>query len=256
MIAPDLQVGFLVPGATYPAWLRFSNAGALVVSDRENDLRGLAAKVVVSEGVSQDFLGTNAEVHHAKDAVEALWTSYLLYQPGPWAKLTGIARLMLKFGWGSGRRIVRTLSAQIRRPVLTLASETFWSRSPLRIGEVVGRYRLRAEMRPEILGTGQSSLGADLASWVSWADVHYSVELQRYQDEALTPLEDSTVPWSTPFELLGRLTIPQGANVLDLKSVETMSFSPWNTAGADFEPLGNLNRARKPVYFASQRARS
>ena len=35
---------------------------------------------------------------------------------------------------------------------------------------------------------------------------------------------------------------------LDLK-IEMMAFSPWNTQ--DFEPLGSMNEARKPVYDQS-----
>src|SRR5947207_1297760 len=112
-LSEDLNVGFLVPCATYPATLRFSNAGALITSDRENDLRWFAAKVHIGSETAHDFLCTNAELHHAKNAYEAVWTSYCLYRPGVLAKIFGIIGLMTKVGIKSGLRILETLSTQI-----------------------------------------------------------------------------------------------------------------------------------------------
>lgn len=255
-LAEDLRVGFLVPHVSYPATLRFSNAGALVVGDRENDLRGFAAKVYVTSEVVHDFLCTNAEIHHAKNAYEAMWASYCLYRPGVIAKLSGILALMGKVGMRSGIRIVRTLSEQIKRPIVSLATETFWSRSPYRFGAVVGRYRIRAVVPPETLAQTCDSLGEDLSARSAQGPIEYALELQRYADETMTPLEDSTRAWTTPFEVLGTFVIDPGTPLLDCEEVENVAFSPWNVASLEFEPLGNMNRARRMVYQASQRARA
>ena len=56
---------------------------------------------------------------------------------------------------------------------------------------------------------------------------------------------------------LATLTIPV-QNLLDVvgmsarERVHALAFSPWH-APAEFRPLGNLNRARRPVYAASAR---
>lgn len=255
-LSEDLRVGFLVPDASYPATLRFSNAGALIVNDREADLRGLAAKIRVDKHVEHDFLGTNAEIHHAKNAFEAMWASYYLYKSGLVAKVLGIGRLMLKVGFQSGQRIIKTLNYQVNRPVISLATETFWSRSPYRFGQVVGRFRIGAVQAPEPLGAETDSLGVDLAKRCEGRAVEYILELQRYHDEATTPLEDSTLAWSTPFERIGTFRIEKGTSLQNFTDVEPLQFSPWNISSEEFEPLGNMNRARKLVYQASQRARA
>lgn len=255
-LADDMRVGFLVPGASYPTTLRFSNAGALVVGDRESDLRGFAAKVHVTDAVVHDFLCTNAEIHHAKNAYEAMWASYCLYRPGLASKLSGIGALVARVGLKSALRIIRTLSGQIKRPVVSLATETFWSRSPYRFGAVVGRYRIRSVLPPQVLAPPHDSLGEELSARSGNDAIEYALELQRYVDEATTPLEDSTIAWTTPFEMIGRFVIDRGTRLLDLDGVETVSFSPWNVGGAEFEPIGNMNRARRMVYKASQHARA
>jgi hypothetical protein len=69
-VLPDLPVqfayGFLVPGKTYDAWIRFSNGNTNVLDDRKADLRGMAIKLLNVPGEmlindnalpqSQDFL--------------------------------------------------------------------------------------------------------------------------------------------------------------------------------------------------------
>ena len=87
--------------------------------------------------------------------------------------------------------------------------------------------------------------------------------MQRYVDEATTPIEDGTVEWKesdAPFETIAQLVIPQQ----DLRTaaaqeaealVDNLEFNPWNTTDA-FRPLGNLNRARRIVYQASANYRS
>ena len=255
-LSEDLRIGFLAPGATFPALLRFSNAGALIVSDRENDLRGLAVKVFVREGASHDFLATNAELHHAKDAFEAMWTSYYLYKPGVAGKVLGIVKLFYKLGLSSGMRIVKTLSGQIKRSIVSLATETFWSRSPYRFGSIVARFRIRAELPPEQIESDTESLGKELSVRSKQGDIRYVLEIQRYQDEAKTPLEDSTVAWNSSFEQLGHFVIRKNSELLDFGSIEKAEFNPWNISCDDFEPLGNMNRARRMVYRTSQRARA
>jgi catalase len=57
----------------YPAIVRFSNtSGKIIKSDDEPDLRGIAIEVKVSDDKHHDFLMTNAEEHHARDAEKAM----------------------------------------------------------------------------------------------------------------------------------------------------------------------------------------
>ncbi len=251
----DLQVGFLIPGASYVCSVRFSNAGAMILADSEKDLRGCALKVTVADGKMHDFLMTNAEIHHAKTAVEAMWASYGLYRPGKLKKLRGIIALALKFGPATALRIVGTLSVQVKRPIESLATESYWSRSPYRFGSVVGKFRLAPDRQPSPVAANCNDLTEELCQKITQAPISFGFEIQRYADEATTPLEDSTQAWSTAFERVATLTIPQGANLREFEAVEALVFNPWTVSGEDFEPLGNMNRARRQVYAASAAAR-
>ncbi|MBK7873373.1 MAG: catalase [Saprospiraceae bacterium] len=83
-ISADLQYGFLQPGLVFPAHVRFSNAaGEIRLSDAEGDLRGAAIRVLPDTGPAHDWLMTNAEQHHAKDAIGAMATS-LAFARGSW----------------------------------------------------------------------------------------------------------------------------------------------------------------------------
>lgn len=103
-------------------------------------------------------------------------------------------------------------------------------------------------------------LAEDFAARLSSAPVQFALHVQEYVSEWLTPAEDGAMEWKesdSPSLLVAMLTIPV-QNLLDLACqsardrVDALAFSPWH-APAEFRPLGNLNRARHPVYAASAR---
>jgi catalase len=72
-ISQYLLVGFFDRNMEYPAIVGFSNAsGKIIKSDDEPDLRGIAIEVKVRDDKHYDFLMTNAEEHHARDAEQAM----------------------------------------------------------------------------------------------------------------------------------------------------------------------------------------
>ena len=58
----------------------------------------------------------------------------------------------------------------------------------------------------------------------------------------------------TPSEIAGRVSFPKQAPEHS-GSCEKLVFNPWNSL-VDHQPLGNLNRARKFIYRASEQFRS
>ena len=79
---------------------------------------------------------------------------------------------------------------------------------------------------------------------------------QTYRDETVTPIEDATSVWPTPFEAIATLTLP----AQDFLSAEQhalgerLSYTPWHCL-PDHRPLGGIQRCRKRVYEESQRLR-
>jgi hypothetical protein len=87
--------------------------------------------------------------------------------------------------------------------------------------------------------------------------LQWDLQLQPYVSEALTPIEDASVNWTTPYSTVARLTLPVQDPTVDAafaKQVEDAVFDPWQALAAH-RPLGDVMRARKVVYFASQQTR-
>ena len=83
--------------------------------------------------------------------------------------------------------------------------------------------------------------------------------MQPYVSEALTPIEDASVDWPSPYSTVARLSLPAqdctaAAGQALAQQVEASVFDPWQ-ALAQHRPLGDVQRARKVVYFASQKGR-
>lgn len=269
-VPEDLRVGFLKPGAAHPAVVRFSNANGFIrEDDAADDLRGAAIKIRPPEGGEHDFLMTNAEEHHAKDAFEAMSTSVAFSTEGALRQLTdsddsdsviqaidGVVELAKRVGPIDALRIVLKLKGQMKIPVESLATETYWSRAPLRIGETVVKYRLSPVVEKVTPEQSNPDLGGDLRRLLERSEVRFAFQVQRYVNEDKTPLEDARERWESPFQTIAELFIPrQSLADDDSPFFEGMSFNPWHVNTQDFEPVGNMNRARKAVYPAGVNAR-
>jgi hypothetical protein len=272
-IPADLAVGFLQPGKEYKAIVRFSNASSeFSKNDAEPpDLRGVAVRVIAER--DQDFLMTNAERHHARDAREAMIT-ILAATKGDFVRdlfpVGGSVKDKIASAVGAGaylfthlkpttaKRIAGTLRDQMARVVKSLATEDYWSRAPIAIGKnpedgeqsVAVKYKLTAVAEDE--SGDPQNLGQELKDRVSRGDVKFLFEVQRFVDSKNTPIEDATVVWTpaSPFRTIAELIIPQHTETND-PSVDGLMFSPWNIDLANFRPIGSMNRSRKKVYEAS-----
>jgi len=266
-IPEDLRIGFLKPGAVYPATVRFSNAGGFIrANDAEEDLRGAAIKIVPPEGAEHDFLMTNAEEHHAKDAFEAMSTSVAFSTEGALRQMLdadnkaiqaidGFVELAKRVGAIDAARIILRLKGQMKIPVESLATETYWSRAPLRIGEVVVKYLLSPVVQKVEPEEAEKDLRAELKRRLEQREVRFNFQVQRYINEDDTPLENAREAWKYRQEKIAELVIPQQSLVDDMAFFENLEFNPWHINTGDFEPLGSMNRARKVVYPADVKAR-
>ena len=266
-IPDDLRVAFLKPGAVYTAIVRFSNAGGFIrKDDSKEDLRGVAIKINPPEGEEHDFLMTNAAEHHAKDAFEAMCTSVAFSTEGALRQmldadnkaiqaLDGFIELAKRVGPIDATRIVLTLKRQMKIPVESLATETYWSRAPLRIGEVVVKYLLSPVIQKVESKESEKNLGEELKRRLEQSDVRFNFQVQRYVKEDVTPLEDAREAWKSQPETIAELVIPRQTLVDDMKFFESLEFNPWHLNTDSFEPVGSMNRARKRVYPSGVDAR-
>jgi len=270
-IPEDLRVGFLKPDASYRAVLRFSNASGLINrADSEKDLRGVAIKLNPPEGDEHDFLMTNAEEHHARDAFEAMATSVAFSTDGALRQLIdaddariqklvqtldGFRELARRVGKIDATLIILRLSRQMKTPVESLATETYWSRAPLRIGGVVVKYLLRPATQKVTPEESEKNLGDELKRRLERGEVRFNFEVQRYVDEDDTPLEDARKRWKSRPERIAELVIPRQTLADDKVFFESLEFTPWHVNTGDFQPIGSMNRARRLVYPSAVSAR-
>jgi hypothetical protein len=97
---------------------------------------------------------------------------------------------------------------------------------------------------------------ADIYSRLERGPLRYDLQVQFFTDEERTPIEDASVNWQAPYLTVARLSIPrQQPDQAFADEVEAARFDPWN-ALVEHRPLGEVMRARKVAYFASQQHRS
>jgi hypothetical protein len=269
-ISPALSFGCFQPGKKYSAIVRFSNASSEVdAEDASPDLRGVAVRVQAD--TAYDFLMTNAEAHHAKDAREAMITIMSAIsgdvirdsmpgrsrvQDNLGGAVGAFPYLVTHLGRRSATRIVDTLKDQRSREVRSLATESYWSRAPIAVGKApdvsTRSVALKYKLEPAATDSqgDPSDLGREFKGRLGKEEVRFRFLVQRYRNERETPIEDATTVWNSPFEEIGALTIPKNA-ALDDQAVDSLSFNPWNVDLKAFKPLGSMNRARRVVYPSS-----
>ncbi len=253
----EFHVGFAKPGARYPAIVRLSNAAGSQTSDYEKDLRGVAVRIEADR--AHDLLATNYPVSHARDARQFVAFAQAT-AGGALSKLFGLIGLIFRVGPFETLRMLGNVS-KARRRSNSYALETYWSRGAIAWGDLAVRYLLRPlepAPAPALPPTDPDGLAHEFATRLTGGDVCFELCLQLFVDERRTPIEDTAIEWTQA------VSPPVSVAVLRLKrrergfaearaqarEVDLLAFNPWNT-GADFRPLGNLNRARKAVYDAS-----
>ena len=172
-----------------------------------------------------------------------------------------VKHLFRRYGLLGGPRQLAKMIRTAGRPFSGFATETFHSTLPMANGPYAVRVRLvpaPANGKPD--PAAREDWAADFAARLRRGPLHWDLQLQYFCSEDITPIEDASVNWPTPYSTVARLMLPQQ----DLQSeqaqalaarVEGGVFDPWQ-ALQEHRPLGDVQRARKVVYFASQQGRA
>lgn len=256
-VLPDLpdeaRHGLFAAPHRYDAWVRLSNGGFNYAPDKVPDIRGFSIKVlgVTGQGAlggsvaSQDF----ALINHSKFS-------------SPTSDV--FTKVVTTGGAGSRREVLKrvvtnpslipklvAVAGALKTPFDGFATHDFHSAAPIACGPYAVRVKVVKASRQPAPEANQD-WAADVYSRLP---LTHDVQLQFFTDEATTPIEDASVDWPTPYLTVARLNIP--AQVRDPAfdaEVEAARFDPWN-ALVEHRPLGEVMRARKVAYFASQQNR-
>lgn len=258
--------GLFASRGIHPVVIRLSNGSPSIQRDSIPDVRGFALSV---RGVSgpgalldvtdrQDFLLINRSSFGFRDSqdfaafVEAAGTRDLAHSRS----------LLSRYASPSGALSLARITRDSLRPFAGFAATTFYSAAPIQIGTHAARVRLVPATKQRTL-TERAGWAHSMAHHVTKSELQYYLFLDFYTDETLTPIEDASRAWpidKIPSIHIGTLTIdrqdPDSSDGQSLaQSVEADHFDPWQ-ALADHRPLGEVMRARKVAYYASQQNRS
>ena len=249
---------FATPGR-HRALVRLSNGGPEIQANKIPDIRGFALKVFDVSGPGamggtadhQDFLMINQDrmpTPDSRESVDFIEASI----PGP---LPAILSLFKRHGLGGGFRRFRELLATFGKKFNGFAAERFNTVVPVACGPYAVRVRLKPVGNPPPTARSKD-IAEDMRERLAVGSVAYDLELQFFVDEATTPIEDATKVWpdsEAPVVTVARLTLGLDDSVAE--PAGKAKFDPWSGL-ADHRPLGEIMRARKAAYFASQQGRA
>lgn len=255
---------FATPGL-YDVWVRLSNGGMDRAPDRTPDIRGFALRVLGVQGesalgngpaVSQDFALINQEVFGFPSSAE--FVDFVM------AASTGMGSLLRflvrRYGLVGGPARLLKLVKTMGKPFGGFATETLYSAAPIACGPFAVRVRLQpAPSNGPATPGANRDWGGDFSARLRERSLHWELQLQPFIDDQRTPIEDASVNWPTPYTTVARLTLPRQDTASEAgqalsAQVEAGVFDPWQALAAH-RPLGDVQRARKVVYFESQKGR-
>ncbi|HSI54929.1 MAG TPA: catalase [Ramlibacter sp.] len=256
---------FATPGV-HDVWVRLSNGGLDRARDSAPDIRGFAMRVFGVQGDSalgngparsQDFTLINQEAFAFPGSDE--FVSFVVAASHGNGEL--LKHLFKRYGLLGGPRLLGRMLKVAGKPFSGFATEPLFSTLPMANGPYAVRVRLSpADSNGAVNPAARSDWGVDFCDRLSRGSLHWDLQLQFYTSEDVTPIEDPTVNWPTPYTTVARLMLPQqdpgspeGREFFE--KVEGSVIDPWQ-ALAEHRPLGDVQRARKSVYFVSQQGRS
>jgi hypothetical protein len=207
-----------------------------------------------------DFLATNAAVHHARNAKQAMASVVATGRKASSGSLAALLYLLRHIGLETFR-IKRVTDMQKAIPVADLATETFWSRAPFAFGvdmSGVVKFRLTHSAAPPERTTAEPDLGGKFAATLREQGVAWDFEAQFFVDAEKTPIERGDADWDphAAWQKVAILTIPAQQLDDEVKyQVDAFRFNPWNVGDDGIRPLGALNRIRRPLYHVGQEQR-
>jgi len=263
---PDFaRQGLFGAPASFDVTVRLSNGGLDRAPDRTPDVRGFAIRVLGVEGESalgngparsQDFTLINQETFAFPGSDE--FVAFVVAAAGGGAAL--LKFLFKRYGLIGGPARMLKLIKSMGRPFGGFATETLFSAVPISCGPYAVRVRLvPAGANGTTVKGANADWGTDFSARLAKHHLQWDLQLQPFVSEALTPIEDASVNWPSPYTTVARLSLPRqdtaSAKGQELAAeAEAGVFDPWQALAAH-RPLGDVQRARKVVYFESQKGR-
>ena len=145
------------------------------------------------------------------------------------SRLVGVVGLAFTLGPLETIRILRNISAA-RRSTRSVALESYWSRGAISWGDLAVHDRAdphQVRLRPRILPAKDPEfLSKEVTERLAKGDIQFELCLQRYVDDRVTPIEDTSVEWSEA------KAVPVPVALLTIRSADAGTAAARALAGA------------------------
>lgn len=288
------KAGIFQPGATYEAYVRFSNAAGVVGPDSTvvgqhppaHGSRGMAIKLTGVKGESllplhgaltQDFLMVNQPsfafanvedyevlsrvLEETKDKNPAKFFETQFTTGTPEARAR--AQRTLEISKRIAANSVDGTKGAFEKPPASAADSTYFSAAPFMFGkDSVMKFRVspvkRSLEEPNV--SDPSYLRNALIKRLKAESVVFDFAVQVRDHTKLnleTDIENASTEWADDFVNVARITIPiqEFDSPEQRVRCEELFFTPWHGI-AEHMPIGGINRLRKAVYLESAKFRN
>lgn len=250
------RVGIFAQNREYKTWIRFSNGNGNYKSDNENDVRGMALKLMGVSGrkllenesneQTQDFLLINTKSFFIKSLED-----YVDFVKAGKDGGLGFAKFALLHP-KTTYNIYKIISQPMANPLET----AFYSTTSYKLGNSVVKYGAipcAGENKTKPANPSENYLREAMVKTLNNKDVCYDfmVQIRKGSLENM-PVEDATKEWKeseSPYIKVATINIPKQNfdSTKQMYFAENMSYTPWHSL-PEHKPLGFTNRVRKSVY--------
>ncbi|MDX1957665.1 MAG: catalase [Leptospiraceae bacterium] len=260
-IPNEAKFGLFSKPGNYKVHLRLSNGSMKIQSDSMGDIRGFAIKVIGLDGESalggradsQSFLLINQESFSSPKSKEFVELVFAL-SDGP---ISLLSYLFKTYGLMGTVQKMAQVGKTLGKPFTGFATEKFYSAVPISCGP----YAIKVRISPNADEPTNkvTDFRSDLKERLEKRNIEFDFQIQFFINETLTPIEDASKVWNesdSPFITVGKLVIPKFSFDTEEhkkleEEIEKNYLDPWNSL-KEHRPLGDIMRARKYAYYASQ----
>lgn len=251
-IPDDLKIGIFAKPSNFPAWIRISNASKKISDDSKKSYRGFALKLMNVEGLkvlpghehdtTHDFIFANSPVF-AANSLKAAAEGVLA------VSVDGI----LKKIWFALTHISMVLQSMKIPECFNLLEQQYWSQAPFLYGEKHKvKYTLipckpKTSIKPDFPTI--DFLRDQLELNLSKDHAYFDFCIQLYENEKVTPIENTSVEWKTKYIKLATLKIlkQEFSSPKQRNFGQNISFNPGRSLH-EHQPIGGISKARVLVY--------
>jgi choline dehydrogenase len=268
---------------TFKAWIRFSNAADHPTPDTVKDFRGMTVKLLGVPGdklavPSPEYAGPGPDDDDEKLTQDFLFVGHDAFFAGNAQHFLDLFTAVVRGESSEPNNVLvfwhlithprGTWNALVGRKVYPSIADIRWfSATPYKLGQAEVKYaafpsepiqfhpptadrasddyllaRLRDQLNPSWGGRGLS--------------LDFSVQVRSKESQ---PIDNALIAWDekdSPWEKVATIRIPPQhfASTEQAEFCENITFNPWHSL-PEHEPLGGINKARRDVMFALQKAR-